>query len=78
MAEWISVKDRLPNVEKTKSDYEEVMVLATNGEVTRAMYYERKVRYGKTVYYWKWCWGKTYNRNDITHWMPLPEPPKGE
>ena len=77
-SKWISVKDGLPNVDKTKNQSEAVMVLATNGKVTRAMYYERAVRYGKTVYRWKWCWDAIYEKDDITHWMPLPEPPKGE
>ena len=28
--------------------------------------------------YWKWGWTTTGYCNVITHWMPLPELPKGE
>jgi len=59
--EWISVNDRLP---------------ANNGDYlsfARGNYY---------VVEWSEFWGVFYqsdgplNHSDITHWMPLPEPPK--
>ena len=62
--EWISVKDRLPEVGKkvlvyckeNKNDYEIGAYSDTyRGFFVRQTWYE-----------------------NITHWMPLPQPPKGE
>jgi hypothetical protein len=60
MAEWISVKDRLPEDDRNVLVYSEIcgIVIAdydTNG----------------------WC-DQQYNFIRPSHWMPLPEPPKGE
>ena len=62
--EWISVKDRLPESEK-----DAVMIALRWGEVDIG-----------------WCedekWGSEfvneYEDGEVTHWMPLPQPPKGE
>ena len=52
--EWISVKDRLPDVGKFVLIYNEI-----NG--VRLDYHD----------------GATFGYYDVTHWMQLPEPPKG-
>lgn len=75
---WISVKDRLPDVSRTVSGYEEITVIATDGESVRPMIYERACIRGKTKYRWKWIWDRIYEGKPIVAWMPLPEPPKGE
>ena len=62
--EWISVKDRLPENEK-----ESVLIALRWGEVDIG-----------------WCengrWGSEfvneYEDWEVTHWMPIPQPPKGE
>ena len=62
--EWISVKDRLPENGK-----EGVLIALRWGEVDIG-----------------WCedgrWGSEfvdeYEDGEVTHWMPLPKPPKGE
>ena len=62
--EWISVKDRLP-----ESGKDAVMIALRWGEVDIG-----------------WCeegrWGSEfvneYDDGEVTHWMPLPQPPKGE
>lgn len=61
--EWISVKDRLP---EESGEY-----LAYCGEYDGVciIYYERLKTKGK----WRTKW-----KGETTHWMPLPQPPKGE
>lgn len=76
MSEWISIKDRLPNVDKTKGDYERVVVIATTGKTVKPLIYERARVRGKTVRRWRWMWDRIYDDQEITHWMPLPKPPK--
>ena len=79
-SEWISVEDRLPNVNTKKIDYEEmgVLVCINSKGFKRSSYriYERCTVRGKTVYRWRFPFGRISDEN-ITHWMPLPEPPKG-
>ena len=108
MAEWISVKDRLPEVET------EVLVRVQQrcgdcirSTVTTAMYEDGTVLEDGSRWEWDeiWEWGEydeekdkyripegwwesnhyssmdSYNNNiddEVTHWMPMPELPKGE
>ena len=74
--QWISVKDRLPDVNRTGSGYEEITVIATDGERVRPMIYERACIRDKTKCRWKWIWDRIYNGKPIVAWMPLPEPPR--
>ena len=64
-AEWISVEERLPE------DGENVLAIDSEGK-TEVCFYETE---HKGVF--QMCGGlcKIFN---ITHWMPLPEPPKEE
>lgn len=68
MAEWISVKDRLPNEEEIflvyngKSNDSYIELGFWNLDKKRFEYYDNE-DYGLEMY-------------DITHWMPLPKPPK--
>lgn len=61
-SKWISVKDRLP-----EKSYVDVLVLRRNGMV-KIGYYRKYDRYGNEV--------NNFNISDITHWMPLPNPPQ--
>lgn len=65
MAEWISVKDRLPK--------EGEIVLACNiiGESKILSYYNEKFMLFDEN-------GYPYKALYITHWIPLIQPPKGE
>ena len=79
--EWISVDDRLP------SDEQDVLVIA-HGWDGRLMYVGSHKRVeaqkswltGITNKSSEWLlWGWSYLKEPmVTHWMPLPKPPKGE
>ena len=64
---WISVKDRLPEADKY------VLVITAGGsfKTARCNFYKN----GTEV-----CWATNDGLGEkaITHWMPLPQPPKGE
>ncbi len=62
-SEWISVKDRLPENDDRVLVYLDSERSYTKIDTDRIYY-----RGGQWV-----RWG-----NDVTHWMPLPTPPKGE
>lgn len=64
MQQWISVKDRLPE------EFENVIAANKRGkayDIDKAWW---------NGYRWDRC-GKGSYRN-VTHWMPLPEPPEEE
>lgn len=68
MAEWVSVKDRMPRYNQ------HVLTFSPNMAMP--------IIVGEYYGYWgedddEWYEGWSYNR-EVTHWMPLPEPPKGE
>ena len=63
MSEWISVKDRLPKID------EEVLVCFTDG------FNQIKFGVAWTISIDGWS---GYFGGNITHWMPLPEPPEVE
>ena len=58
--EWISVKDRLPEIPSNSYTSETVVCLSENG----SLYFSRLEANG---------FGQV---GFITHWMPLPDPPK--
>ena len=68
---WIPVTERLP------TPYERVLVcrgdLRSENKFICVEYLT--VCYGETI-----MWGGDYEtwKSKVTHWMPLPEPPKGE
>lgn len=74
---WIPVTDRLPEAGTRSNGWGDVTVIATNGKFVQPLIYERAIVRGKVVWRWKWPWDRIYDGNPVTHWMPLPEPPKG-
>lgn len=66
-AGWISVKERLPGSER---------ILITNGEFVKEGYRQPDGvwKYGAEKHM-KW---ERLSCHPVTHWMPLPEPPKEE
>ena len=61
MTKWISVKDRLPD--------NDVPVMIYNYDVNIGVYYKNKFHAFDEN-------GYPFEINYVTHWMPLPEPPK--
>lgn len=74
--EWISVKDRLPELPCGVWASKMVIALQEGNHVSQ-MIYERAVLKGKTVERWKFYWDRIADV-EVTHWMPLPEPLEGD
>ena len=68
--EWISVEDRLPEP-KHEFDARNWYLVALSNGVVKELAYEF---HNHSVFGYGWR-GTIY---PVTHWMPLPEPPKGE
>lgn len=79
MQEWISVDDRLP-IEEAKAheqewpgEYCEFLVMIEKGSLPTTLYYDLEEN--------EWFRINTALEREtyeVTHWMPLPLPPKGE
>ena len=77
--EWISVNDRLP-IEEAKAheqewpgEYCEFLVMIEKGSLPTTLYYDLEEN--------EWFRINTALEREtyeVTHWMPLPLPPKGE
>jgi hypothetical protein len=65
---WISVDDRLPDVD-------EFLGANFRGNAFVAFCWKYKVHNPNGDFY-KYTGGSVIHKNNITHWMPLPEPPK--
>lgn len=77
MSGFVSVKERLP--ELPDEDYVSMIVIAAckndNGKKwTVPLEYQRTLIHGKRVERWAYLWDRLFNF-EVTHWMPLPEPP---
>lgn len=74
MDKWISVKDRLPEYNT------DVLVYAIgksyDSVITITSYTDSK--FGFAIKYWIEPWQYFFYDYTITHWMPLPPPPKEE
>ena len=65
--EWIPVTERLP-----EENNQWVLCLCVSGEM-------EVLRFDYTMWNWDAQYpGRCYMENYVTHWMPLPQPPKGE
>ncbi len=67
---WVSVDERLPTDEEIRDEY---------GELVPFLVTEKDTRYPYRAFYDGTTWGDGLMKiKGITHWMPLPEAPKGE
>lgn len=57
---WISIKDRFP-------EEKDSVHLITDG---------KRVAYSEWTYWPPYSWNLPHGMEKVTHWMPLPEPPK--
>ena len=74
--EWISVKDRLPD--NKEHDWVLAQVVEDNGymHIPKVMEYRQlKNDWFEETYGWL---SEHNGLFSVTHWMPLPNPPKGE
>ena len=74
--EWVSVKDRLPD--NKEYDWVLAQVVEDNGymHIPRVMEYRQaKDDWFEETYGWL---SEHNGLFSVTHWMPLPQPPKGE
>lgn len=85
MSEWISVKDRLPEHGRYLV-YCESFIIQGEGYLMIASYFcdemktppQECLAEDRAAGWWDWAdeWGWYYKLANVTHWMPLPEPPK--
>lgn len=77
--EWISVDERLPEDMYGKFRKRIIVLVCTeSGKVSTASR-QRAFHFDKTKLEWQELDTFEWNyRKKVTHWMPLPEPPKGE
>lgn len=73
--EWISVEERLPECE-IGAETEALLFVTSAGKV-EAGYFGRGSVW-RDVYFRHYRNSVGWDVSDVTHWMPLPEPPKGE
>ena len=64
MNEWISVEDGLPKL------WESVLLYWYGG-----VQYGSLCKYGETLY-WEIVYVGSIHFTEVTHWQPLPDPPK--
>lgn len=71
--EWIPVTERLPDLIPCNvgTAYSEAVIAWTSGRKAMIAVWDG-IDWIAPFDYWE-AWGE-----EITHWMPLPEPPKGE
>ena len=76
---WIPVTERLPEDDLPKgSKVKQIKVLTALKSDNGVRTVRSQMRYRCTWYSDSEPWTWKYSGSKITHWMPLPEPPKGE
>lgn len=85
MSNWISVNDRLPDEDGEylvffNGEPSEMCVLNFATVLSNAdeAWFAFENRNYSGWYDWDWAEREYYEVDGVTHWQPLPEPPKGE
>lgn len=73
--EWISVGERLPECE-IGAETKALLFVTSAGRVEVGCFGRGSVWRDGYFRHYRTCVG--WDVSDVTHWMPLPEPPKGE
>lgn len=73
--EWISVGKRLPECE-IGAETEALLFVTSAGRVEVGCFGRGSVWRDGYFRHYRTCVG--WDVSDVTHWMPLPEPPKGD
>lgn len=71
MGEWISTKDRLPELDKLVLGYtddKKIFIV----ELSNYGFFKKELKFSTQAEFEDWL----FELDEITHWMPLPEPPK--
>lgn len=72
MIEWVSVKDKLP-------EYGAEVIVVLNYKRRRVACFSYRGKCDDTGrLLWRWHNSDDESTLTVTHWMPLPEPPKEE
>lgn len=71
IVKWISVKDQLPKVE---GDY----LTFYPDKYGNSMVCIRSWLHWANGFSWYYSWNERCDEVEVTHWMPLPKPPKTE
>ena len=74
--EWISVDERLPEEDEAMRyfNFGNVIVVTVLAVCNKTIQLKNRVFDGEN---WEWS-PQTNYFEEVTHWMPLPEPPEGE
>lgn len=74
--EWISVNNMLPKIYDKDSDWSvTVLFRTTQGHIHSG---RRKFGRHRMSYWVDEADNLFFSKEEVTHWMPLPQPPKGE
>lgn len=68
---WIKCSDKMPEINK-----QVIVAWGDKEENVSTMRYRKDIVRKKEVYRWHWHYG--LSPFNVTHWKPLPEPPKEE
>lgn len=71
--EWISVEERLPDED---GDY--ITMTNASGKGKGVLFHRYETNYVRGKELRRWYWNGRLTPWIVTHWMPLPQPPKGE
>lgn len=74
MSEWIKCSERLPAEPEPGVIFDAVDYLVSNGVSVGVVSFERG--HGCGMPWADWSNYGDIRKKDITHWQPLPEPPK--